>query len=492
MNIRTATVLALLFPLAFAFEKAAALENKNTLQLSHSLSIQHLEKNEHSPKQGTVTDLLEESKKWLPGTASCAIQPDQHKKLSLKRTLQIVLCQHPRLQEARAQVEEQMTDLNISKLARRPEVQTSLQYSAQKDGQTSFSDTTRKGLSAGLSASWILFDFGQQSANIRAADLQLQSSIASERNTSLTVLREALEQYISASTSWANLIAAQKTLDIAQRTHEFARARYNAKVGTQIDQLQAQTAFYQAELELVRADGEWKDAQTALALAMGLPETESLSLDTSDTDPNFAAPLVPQSPMGRQKDRHKTWHNHPRVQTIQNQILALDELREASRASNLGQISLDFFTGQVNDEISGFQESRTNSVGNIRASIPLFTADIQRERDQKLLKQQAAAKATQLEAIRDLQREHQQAQEGVQLSRNTQQISNHLLTTAERAHEIALGRFKAGVGSIIELLDAQVALTNARRQQANAQADVLRQQIRLLLASGQYESSPRN
>lgn len=489
LKIRTVTILAMLLPLTLAFKNAVALEAKHTLQLSKTLSIQQPKKTTDSTQQNKATDLLEESKKWLPGTASCAIQWGRNKKLSLKQTLQIVLCQHPKLQEARARVEEQMADVNISQLTRRPDIQTILQYSAQKDRQTNFSDATRKGRSVGLSANWILFDFGHQSANIRASNLQLQSSIASERDTSLAILREALEQYINASTSWANLIAAQKNLNSAQRTEEFAQARYNAKVGNQIDQLQAQTAFHQAELELVRAEGEWNDAKTALALAMGLPKTESFSLDTGEDELNWtAAAPIPQNG----KEQIEMLGNHPRIHTLQNQILALDELRKASRASYIGQVNLDFFTGQVNDEISGFQESRKNLVGNIRASIPLFTGDIEREKDQKLLKQKTAAQAAQDDALRELKRELDQAIQGVQLSRNTDEISNRLLTTAERTHEIALGRFKAGVGSIIELLDAQVALTNARRQQANSKADLLRQQIRLLLARGQFEKSPSN
>ncbi|MFN7505927.1 MAG: TolC family protein, partial [Limnobacter sp.] len=215
---------------------------------------------------------MEQSKSWMPGTESCAIKADQGKNLSLTKTLQIVLCQHPQLVEARARIEEQMAEVNLSKLERRPDVQTVLQYTAEKDRQANFSDATRKGVTAGLSANWVLFDFGQQSANIRAANRQLDSAIAFEKSVSLTVLREALEQYISASTAWANLVAAQKTLKIAQRTEEFARARYESKVGNQIDQLQAKTAVHQAQLGLLQAQGEWEDAKTTLAVAMGLPE----------------------------------------------------------------------------------------------------------------------------------------------------------------------------------------------------------------------------
>jgi outer membrane protein len=478
----------ILVSLTLTCASASAFAAQQTLQLSQSLSIAQIKTTSSSAKRISVADILEQSKSWMPGTESCAIKADQGKNLSLTKTLQIVLCQHPQLVEARARIEEQMAEVNLSKLERRPDVQTVLQYTTEKDRQANFSDATRKGVTAGLSANWVLFDFGQQSANIRAANRQLDSAIAIEKSVSLTVLREALEQYISASTAWANLVAAQKTLKIAQRTEEFARARYESKVGNQIDQLQAKTAVHQAQLGLLQAQGEWEDAKTTLAVAMGLPEQQDLTIDSTEPDPAIDVPEIAEAGTAQMERLRQ----HPSVKAFESQILAIEERREASRLSYIGQVSLDFFTGRVNDEIAGFQTSRTNAIGNIRASIPLFTSDIQQAQELKLLKQQTSVQAEQEEAIRELQKELKQARQGLLLSRNTHTISNQLLNTAELAQEMALGRFKAGVGSIIELLDAQTALTNARRQQAGAKADALRQQVRLLLVSGQFQSPASN
>ena len=48
-----------------------------------------------------------------------------------------------------------------------------------------------------------------------------------------------------------------------------------------------------------------------------------------------------------------------------------------------------------------------------------------------------------------------------------------LLASAQQSAEVAQGRYKAGVGSILDLLTAQSALANARAQEVQARADWL-------------------
>jgi len=45
-----------------------------------------------------------------------------------------------------------------------------------------------------------------------------------------------------------------------------------------------------------------------------------------------------------------------------------------------------------------------------------------------------------------------------------------LYASAQQSEEVALGRYKAGVGSILDLLTAQTAFANARAQEVQARA----------------------
>lgn len=59
--------------------------------------------------------------------------------------------------------------------------------------------------------------------------------------------------------------------------------------------------------------------------------------------------------------------------------------------------------------------------------------------------------------------------------------------SADEAAQLALGRFRAGVGTITDLLNAQSSLAASRRELATAELDVRSRQIELALAIGDVE-----
>ena len=59
-----------------------------------------------------------------------------------------------------------------------------------------------------------------------------------------------------------------------------------------------------------------------------------------------------------------------------------------------------------------------------------------------------------------------------------------LLRAASQSYQITFGRYKAGVGSILELISTQVALSNARSQLTQAQLGHAQARLRLEVASG--------
>ena len=62
---------------------------------------------------------------------------------------------------------------------------------------------------------------------------------------------------------------------------------------------------------------------------------------------------------------------------------------------------------------------------------------------------------------------------GLQTAEQRLKTVEALLRSATESHDVALGRYKAGVGTILDLLTAQAALEGARAQQVEARADWL-------------------
>jgi len=62
-----------------------------------------------------------------------------------------------------------------------------------------------------------------------------------------------------------------------------------------------------------------------------------------------------------------------------------------------------------------------------------------------------------------------------------------LLTSAQKSQAVALGRYKAGAGSITDLLNAEAQLASARQQRVQSEYGFMIAKADLLRALGQLE-----
>ncbi len=80
--------------------------------------------------------------------------------------------------------------------------------------------------------------------------------------------------------------------------------------------------------------------------------------------------------------------------------------------------------------------------------------------------------------------------QGVRTSARSVETSRDLLTSAQASAEVATGRYKEGVGSILDLLTAQAALESARGQEVRSRADFLVSLAQLARVTGRLDLPP--
>ena len=106
-----------------------------------------------------------------------------------------------------------------------------------------------------------------------------------------------------------------------------------------------------------------------------------------------------------------------------------------------------------------------------------------REAEQNLVSSTAALSGEQLQVRFDVE----QAQATLQGNKESVVASQDAVDNAREQLRLAEGRYQAGVGTIIELSDAQVQLTNAAAQLVQAQYNLSSARARLLAALGRQE-----
>ena len=420
--------------------------------------------------------------RWLPEQGLCEqIRVPNWDQLSLDAALASTLCKSPALRQALANVAEQRAAVTLAETAGRPVWSANLGASAARNFITGA--TTTRSIDTSLNLSWVLFDFGRTDADLVQARHSLVAAIATQGNALLDSVRELLQLYGEAVVADAAKEAAQEAEVTATLTAAAAQARYDAEVGTQIDRLQAQTALAQATLAKVRAQSDWETARAKLALAMGADIAQPMRLAGWEAWSRTALE-DPDLPALREEARQ----NHPRLRAARAQLAALEAQLASVKASASGSVAFTANAGHTSNWGYNGTTTTVDRVPNaglgVTATFPLFNGQESQARQTQVLAQTTASEA-ELDSIqRDIDTQLWQAHRALITSARSVEASERLLLSAKRTHEVAQGRYKAGVGSMVDLLTAQSDLADARRQRVAALVDRLTAQTQLSLSAG--------
>ncbi|MBY4922230.1 TolC family protein, partial [Burkholderia contaminans] len=318
-----------------------------------------------------------------------------------------------------------------------------------------------------LNLTWVLFDFGKRSAALHQARQLLAAANATQDNVLQTVFFHAAKAWYAVRDAEASVDATRRSEDIARESLAEASAKHEAGVGTLSDQLQAQTTWRRAVLDRVSAEGDVRMAIGALAVSMGLDANTPLQLAQTEPSPEDAGL---SEGVDRLIDEAKI--HHPKLVAARAMLEAARANVDAMRAQGRPTVSLAGSLAQNNPSYQqqpvslgspSVSTSRGSTIG-IQVTIPLFegfasgyrTAQAQAQADA----QEADLRDTELQVSLDVWESYQS------LQTDTVNVGNSkdLLADAQRALDIARGRYKAGVGTFTELLNAQTALTEAQKQ----------------------------
>jgi outer membrane protein TolC len=310
---------------------------------------------------------------------------------------------------------------------------------------------------ARVSLSQILFDFGKTYASTEVA--RRLSDVALE-DTELQ--RQLVTQTVKEA--FTNINFAQRLIRVNQQALErgelnLRSARGFFEVGTRpkSDVTRAEVDVANARVDVIRARNAERLARVALATAMGLPATTPLQIE----DNLIFQPIT----MDSARLLEQALRQRPESRQAKLQADAADgRVRRAFR---------DFFPDITGGGFYGAARQDMNEIWevNVGLSWTLFDGGnrIARYREAKANVDAALArvKATEL----DISREVEQAQNNVIEAQERIQAAQVAVTSAQENFRLAQGRFDAGVGTILELTDAQLALTQTQNTEAQALAD---------------------
>ena len=369
----------------------------------------------------------------------------------------LALCKNPTTREVWSAARVQAAEVGVAQSQFLPGLDGGMAVNrVRADSQT----TTQK--SASLTLSWLLFDFGARSANLEVARQLLNAASATLDSTVQSVFLSALQAYYNAQAARAAVTAALESEKASRESLSAAEVRYQVGTGTPADRLQAQTAWSQAMLTRIRAEGVLRNTLGRLANVMGLDANQPLRLD----DIPSATPAA-----GFERDVAaliaEARERRPDLKAAEAELKAAQSAVDYARAAGLPTLS--FAAGPRWQDIGGL--SANGSTIGLTLSVPIFsgfsTTYNVRAAEARTDVQAARVDNVRLQVALDVWEAYQSLTTATQTIRT----SADLLASAEHSERVALGRYKAGIGNILDVLNAQSALASARLQRVQAMLD---------------------
>lgn len=346
------------------------------------------------------------------------------------------------------------------------------------DFTSSSSDDRRYSASASLS--YLLLDFGGRGASLDGARALLDAARSTRNATLQNVYLGAVTSYYGWVSADGSVIAAREAERAAQSSYQAASTREQIGTATRADRLQAQTALAQTQLARVQAEGQLRTARGALANSMGLPANTPLQLATAPTvapsadfvqklDPLVAAALAAR----------------PDLAAAESTLLAAETDVRVARSAGLPTLSGSL--GQTYSRVG--ERERDSATAGLSVSVPIFSGFENTYRVRAAEAQVESSKAA-LESLRN-QISQQVFQAHSELTTQTQSVftAQALVAAAQESENVARGRYEAGVGTILDLINAQSSAADARRQLILAQSNWAAARTQLAQAVGALDPS---
>jgi outer membrane protein len=316
-------------------------------------------------------------------------------------------------------------------------------------------------LSPSATLTYLLLDFGGRSGRVAGAREHMFAADFTHNAAIQDVVLQIQVGYFQYIASRALLGAQRTSLAEAEANLQAAEERRRVGLATIADVLQARTAASQAQLDLHSTEGNVQTARGALALALGLPANLPYDVDSSAAN----APVAPLADSVNALVA-SALEGRPDLAAARSQAAAARASIGELRSDLLPSLQLTATGGRTYaTTIPNGANSYNLSLG---LSIPIFNG-FSRQYDLRGARFQAEAAQASAETLRQqVIFQVFSAYYALQAATRRVRTADVLIASAEQSDTVALARYKAGVGSVLDLLSAQSALASARAQLVDA------------------------
>ena len=357
-----------------------------------------------------------------------------------------------------------------------PTVDATLGYGYEwtESASNDYEETELNRREARLNVNQMLFDGMATPSEVARQEARMASAASEALDTAESYALEAGRAYLNVLRREQLLQLAKETLYNHVRIYDQIKRRSESGLGTLASIQQAEGRLALAEVNVLAAENNLRDAQVNYERVIGSPAPEVL-------EPMMGTEL--ELPASLEEALAVANENHPVLGVAFNDVQAAQAQRDAAKSAMYPRLDLEI-ERRWDDNIDGTEGDDEDLTAMLRLRYNLFNGGADKARIRQTEYQIGEAQQIQADSMR-------QVRQSLELSWNAHEILTrqikHLqqhVASSEQTRDSYKKQFDIGQRSLLDLLDTENEVFSAKNQLAEAQLDQQIARLRILNGMG--------
>ncbi len=349
-------------------------------------------------------------------------------------------------------------------------------YSPNQD--PSFGNITANTFNVPVDSSYEVDLWGRVRRSFESARADAQASLASYYGVLLTLQGDVAQNYFAIRALDAEIGTVTKTVGLRKEQVQLVRSRFDGGVGNELEVAQAETELATTEAEAASLAQRRAQLENAIAILAGRnPSSFHLAAETNDWNPQ--PPNIPAGIPAELLERR------PDVAEAERQLASANARIGVAKAAFFPVLTLTGSGGFVSADIESLfsLDSRTWSLGP-SLSLPLFAGGRNKANYRRSQSARDEAVALYRQRVLVAFGEVENSLSGIRHLADEAEAQQRAVSNSRRAADLATDRYRSGIVSYLEVVDASRDALQSERANAELRGRRLIASVQLIKALG--------
>lgn len=324
----------------------------------------------------------------------------------------------------------------------------------------------------------LVFDFGRTQAQVGLAQSGLHAANDNLDLTKVSLAYRTIQTFYSLLYLHQNIDVIQEQIELLNRHVQANEKRVQAGTATEFDVLTTRVRVAEAQNQMTDVEKMLRSQEIAFRQLLGMPADSPVQLQGDFSVLPGSGPLEPDSLTALALQRR------PEIRLLRHSEEAADIQVRLASLGHLPELRLSVLGGAKNGYVPDLDVMKADWQAGVQLAVPIFNGFRTRSQEQEARAEYRAARERTEDMKLEIDSQVRQAIESMRASLQMLQTTEIQVRHAEQALAMAEVRYRSGVITNLDLLEAETALAQAKLRRVQTQYNYVTSWYALQRATG--------